>query len=230
MIYAGLAAWMALPLAALLVGLSEIALVCVATPCILAPFLIYPLWNRQLRRTFLPVVFLLLLIGFSVMTPVREKLLVLQMGGFTFEIPRAKGLTVIYNAEQMAFYQQAIQYVRNQTTPGDKIFVGNLHHDIGFWNDGLFYFLAERKAATRYALLEPSLLAKPHIQREIIQDIERSRVYWVILRDNSRDYREPNLSGRSSGVMDLDHYIRRTFQPVREFGEYSILRRRVAWL
>jgi hypothetical protein len=119
----------------------------------------------------------------------------------------------------------AVKFVQEVVPQGDPIFVASERHDMGAINHVLFYFLVERKSATRYWVFEPGLTTTEHIQREIIDDLEKNKVKCVVVCDLLRK-NEPNRSSVSSGVMDLDTYIRENFEEIAQFGSYVILLRR----
>jgi hypothetical protein len=123
--------------------------------------------------------------------------------------------------------QEAIAYVRAHTQPDEPIFVGNRRHDLIFLNDVGFYFLAERTAGTRYHDLFPGVATTRAVQESIVDDLEASRVRWVVLV-NAPLPNEPNASSVSSGVTHLDEFIRATFTPAAAFGDYEIWQRRPA--
>jgi len=122
---------------------------------------------------------------------------------------------------------QAVEFVREHTRPGERIFVGNIRHDRVFVNDISFYFLADRHSATKYYDLIPGLATTVEIQHEIIQDLKSHDVVYVVLSDQFENNLEPNQSSRSSGVTLLDDFIRAHYKPVEQFGHYTILKRDV---
>jgi hypothetical protein len=123
--------------------------------------------------------------------------------------------------------EQALAYTRTHTAPGEPIFVGNMRHDRVAGSDVLFYFLAERPSATRYHELVSGVATTAPVQEEIMRDLERRGVRHIVLSDASEGVEEPNASRLSSGVYLLDEYIRARYQPVAQFGAYTIYRRDV---
>ncbi|MBM4460769.1 MAG: glycosyltransferase family 39 protein [Chloroflexi bacterium] len=121
--------------------------------------------------------------------------------------------------------ERAAEYVRAQTGPDERIFVGNTRHDLIFVNDLLFYFLADRPSATRYAELHPGLATTLPIQQAIVQELASQDVQWVVTL-RMWESREPNASSVSSGVTHLDDFIRDNYATVTTFGGYRVLRRR----
>ena len=47
----------------------------------------------------------------------------------------------------------------------------------------------------------------------------------MVLFSTFEDHVEPNAIGRSSGVVDLDLYIRSHYRPVARFGGYAVWKR-----
>jgi hypothetical protein len=121
---------------------------------------------------------------------------------------------------------QAVEYVRANTSPGEKLYVGLLRHDLIFANDALFYFLAERDSATRYHELHPGVATTRPVQEEIVSDLEQASVPYVVLFSRYENRREPNESSVSSGVTLLDDYIRDHYRQVEQFGDYMVWERK----
>ncbi len=119
-----------------------------------------------------------------------------------------------------------IQLVQTLVPPGERIFVGNERHDRTFVTDVLFYFVAGRYSATRYFSLEPGVVTTEAVQKEIIQELQRHRVRFIVLYSPLRPFIEPNESGRSSGVTLLDDYIRAAYRKGWVSGEYSVWEKR----
>ncbi|MCC7103631.1 MAG: hypothetical protein IT307_00675 [Chloroflexi bacterium] len=118
---------------------------------------------------------------------------------------------------------QAIDYVRAQTAPGDKIFVGNARHDRATRNDAIFYFLAGRANATRYDDLLAARVNRADVQGEIIQNLRDGDVRYIVLFGGFQEYVEPNQSGVRGSVTRLDDYILEHYQPAARFGDYAVL-------
>ncbi|NIM19612.1 MAG: hypothetical protein GTO51_04430 [Candidatus Latescibacteria bacterium] len=121
-------------------------------------------------------------------------------------------------------YLKAIDFVRANVPKNQKLFVGNVRHDRIFVNDILFYFLSERHSATKYHELHPGLATTERIQQEIIGDLDSHNVGIIVLR--YEDKIEPDDSGVSSGVTDLDLHIRENYNLIQRFGDYSIWKRK----
>ena len=121
--------------------------------------------------------------------------------------------------------EAAVRYVRQHTAGRERILVGNTRHDRIFVIDMMFYVLAGRGSATRYHLLEPGVVTTRPVQQEIIAALEAGAISYVVLFSTFEDHVEPNASGRSSGVVDLDLYIRSHYRPVARFGGYAVWKR-----
>jgi hypothetical protein len=119
----------------------------------------------------------------------------------------------------------AIYYIDTLTTPQDKIYVGNATHDRVFVNEPMFYFLAQRDAATRYHELHPGVATTAPVQTEIANDLEKNQVKYLVLSNAYEEVREPNESAVSSGVKILDNYIAEHYLPVMQIGPYAIWKR-----
>jgi hypothetical protein len=120
--------------------------------------------------------------------------------------------------------KRAVEYIQSKTQARDPIYVGNLRHDKVFANDVSFYYLAGRPSATRYSTLHPGVTDTREVQAEIIKSLESKQVNYLILV-NYWLSNEPNKSAISSGVTDLDVYIRSQYRAEAQFGEYIIVKR-----
>lgn len=140
-------------------------------------------------------------------------------------INRASGF---YDDSELAQSQAlSIQYIQDKTNENEKIFVGNSRHDRLVNSDVMFYFFSERYSATKYYELHPGLTNTQKIQKEIISDLIKANVRYIVLWSGSKlKVDEPNESSKSSGVTDLDNFIQKNYKIEETFGSYVILRRR----
>jgi hypothetical protein len=120
----------------------------------------------------------------------------------------------------------AVRRLQTLTQPGDKVYVGLSRHDRIFANDVMFYFLMERHSPTRHHELHPGLTNTEPVQREMIADIERNNVKYVVLTDMFEGAEEPNDSALSTGVTLLDDYLKTHYQIMNTIGAYRIYVRR----
>lgn len=150
---------------------------------------------------------------------------------FSFKIPglvpsqleRAKGIYVFQGQE--AYLEPAIRIIQANTKPGELIFVGNSRHDKIFVNDIMFYFLCERHSATKYHELHPGLATTREVQLEIIDELKRNNVRFIVLWSGAENVNEPNESSISTGVNDLDDFIRLNYATIMYLGPYRILQK-----
>ena len=120
----------------------------------------------------------------------------------------------------------AIEFIDNQTTHDQPLFVGLTSHDRVFANDNLIYFAAQRLPATRWSHYDPDLQTTAGVQTEMIHELQQDPPPYVVLDSEFKIFNEPNDSARSSGVYLLDNYIRSNYQYVNTFDEMSIWQRR----
>jgi hypothetical protein len=132
--------------------------------------------------------------------------------------PRARGL--LTPPDQAA----ALEYVRADTSPDEKIFVGNGRHDKVVQNDVMFYFLSERRSATKYHELHPGQVTTEPVQRAVIDELQGNGVRYAVVFVGNDDLVEPNASGISSNVTLLDAFLASRYRLVKEFGNYKILK------
>jgi hypothetical protein len=110
--------------------------------------------------------------------------------------------------------------------PGQPIYFGLKNHDKVFANDVMSYFLAGRRALTRYHEMHPGLIETAPVQREIVAELERTRPPVLFLTAMFEGAQEKNDANKDSGVEILDEYIRKHYLPYGSSGPYEIFRRR----
>jgi hypothetical protein len=118
--------------------------------------------------------------------------------------------------------QEAVRFINTNVAPNDKIFVGNVQHSQICGYDLLFYFLTDRRSGTKFANLLSGVTNTLDIQQQIVKDLDRNQVGWVVLYSGAQNCPEPNGSQADSGVHVLDDFIRDRFQFVRQDGRYQI--------
>jgi hypothetical protein len=93
--------------------------------------------------------------------------------------------------------------------------------------DTLLYTLLGRSNPTRYDVVQPGVVTTAKVQREMRDDLERTRaplvVRWLA---PAATMVEDNGSGDSSGVRLLDDYINARYARVGRYGDYLLLVRR----
>jgi hypothetical protein len=121
---------------------------------------------------------------------------------------------------------EAIRYVVARVPAEERIYVGAGRHDRLFAADVMFYFLAERDAATKFYDLIPGLQTTHRIQQHIISDLQKHGVRYVVLVTLFDNVAEQNLSAISTGVTTLDDFIRDHYKLDAQFGSYAVHTRR----
>lgn len=122
---------------------------------------------------------------------------------------------------------QALRYVRSRTKSSEPIFVGVGDHSRVFWNNLRMYWLAERPIGVRLFQLEYKVATEAPFQQEIISDLERNKVKYIIIDCLPQQINkgESYLMEQYRGSKILDEYIRRNFQLGAQFGRYRVLGR-----
>ncbi len=118
----------------------------------------------------------------------------------------------------------AVRYVQANTTISDAIFVGLPQHERIFVNNVGFYFVADRRPATKWYHFDPGLQTSEPIQKLMIGDLLRSQPKYVVLDAEWEGAREPNESAKSSGVRLLDEFIDDNYRRVATFGSLTVLK------
>lgn len=141
---------------------------------------------------------------------------------------RDQRMTLPIGLPGRSFPQQtmAVATLQSLTAPDERIYVGLSRHDRVFANDAMFYFLAQRPSATRYHELHPGVTNTLPVQQEMVADLERHRVRYLVLTNMFEGANEPNDSARSTGVTLLDEYIAAHYRTANVIGPYRILVRR----
>jgi hypothetical protein len=98
-------------------------------------------------------------------------------------------------------------------------------HGLGWYNDALFYVLADRPQATRFDMFVPGITTTSAVQSEMLRDIRQKQPEYVVLLRTLPSH-EPNLSSVDRGVRILDDAIRQDYVQVAEFGRYTIWHRK----
>ncbi|MBC7321052.1 glycosyltransferase family 39 protein [bacterium] len=189
------------------------------------------LFRRTILRSFSQVLSLILCV-FILFSFIRTELKDFPIWIFvSFSKPglvpslldRARGIYVFENQEY--FLSTTIKFIQANTKPDESIFVGNSRHDRIFVNDVMFYFLSERHSATKYHELHPGLATTEEVQREIIEELKKNNVRFIVLWSGAENVSEPNESSISSGVTILDDFIKMNYAPVMYFGPYKVLQK-----
>jgi hypothetical protein len=122
--------------------------------------------------------------------------------------------------------EDAVRYIKAHTSRDDAIFVGLARHDRIFVNDILFYFVAERRPATKWYHFDPGLQTSEEIQLKMIAELQAVKPPYVVVEAEWNSFDEPNGSSVSSGVTLLDDFIRANYRPVETFGTITVSRAR----
>lgn len=183
----------------------------------------YGKWNRLLRYVLFATLIMVSLWFTRRLTHLIQYKLRLSpsiANMVPLDLSRSKGIRVEPTIHEL---QIAVQYIQDVVPPEGKIFVGNYRHDMIYANNIMFYFLVDRHSATKFHELHPGLATTRSIQREIIDELIKQRVNYIVLWNGYESFTEPNESGKSSGVTDLDEFIQSNYSEVKTIGHYRIL-------
>lgn len=128
-----------------------------------------------------------------------------------FLLPRARGL--MREPADYA-YQAAVGWVLTHVPENETLYVGPCRHDCLDLTDVMFYFLAQRRPATRWHEMEPGVITTAAVQRQVIADLEVSRPPCVVL-DQRRLPPGGDMAGQVATL--LDDYLREHYAPVQTF-------------
>jgi hypothetical protein len=118
-----------------------------------------------------------------------------------------------------------ISFIRDNTRPGERIYVGLGRHDKILFNDNLLYFMTGRMPATHWHHFDPGLQTRADIQTAMIKELERWQPRYAVLDSSWDEAIEPNESARSSGVTLLDNYLHAHYHPIRQSESLVIWQR-----
>lgn len=120
-------------------------------------------------------------------------------------------------------YLLAARFVMEHSNSGDPIYVGTGRHDKLFISGLAFYFMAERRPATKWYELHPGIQTREDVQRQMIRQMQETPPKLVVLDSRWDDMQEPNDSRRPSGARLLDDHLRAGFAEVQRYGSVRIL-------
>jgi hypothetical protein len=119
-------------------------------------------------------------------------------------------------------YARVTTYLAVQTRPDERILAALDRHDKILKNPVGVYFAAGRLPGTHWHQFDPGLVTRADIQAEIIRDLQRNHVRWIVRDASFDDVNEPNGSARSSGVNLLDRYLDEHYRPVAASGKVTV--------
>jgi hypothetical protein len=117
--------------------------------------------------------------------------------------------------------------VNRRSLPSSYLLSAPPRYDRVRVGDTLLYTLLDRRNPTRYDVVQPGVVTTAKVQREMRDDLARTRtplvVRWLA---PVATMTEDNGSGKSSGVTLLDDYIDANYARVGRYGDYLLLARR----
>lgn len=140
---------------------------------------------------------------------------VIQDNTVNLDVERGYGISVPTYEKDII---DTMNYIQLNVPIEDKIYVGNIHHDRLLSNSEIIYFLTERKSATKYSDIHPGVVTTQKVQNEIINELKKNNVEYIILYSGHENARK----NESSGVKDLDIFIENNYSLVKIFGNYTI--------
>lgn len=119
-------------------------------------------------------------------------------------------------------YEAVSRYLARYVPEDERILVGTDVHDRILVNTPVLYAQSVRKPASLWAQYDPGVQTTAPIQKEMIGELEKHKVRWIVRTTPWPNVREPNLSSISSGVTLLDDYLAQNFRPVARAEAISI--------
>jgi len=128
-------------------------------------------------------------------------------------------------AEERDEVLDTIKFIKANTGPSDRIFVGNaVHWKDDFGGSLILYYLADRLPATKYYEFLPGLITKKDVQEEMAESLEKHNVKLLVLQDI--ELPKVNIEDIPVEKRILDDYIRKNYVQVEKFGKYNIYKRK----
>jgi hypothetical protein len=116
----------------------------------------------------------------------------------------------------------AITYIQQRTDENERIYVGVGRHDKVFIDNILFYFASKRLSSTKWHQFDPGIQTTKEVQSEIISEFRMHHPRYIVLSSEWDNMREPNESALSSGVTDLDDFLKENYRQVAFYGMIKI--------
>jgi hypothetical protein len=165
-----------------------------------------------------------LAVAYATVEGLDRRWLELRADRVALDLPVADGVRVRDTARSL---ERTVRFVQRRTRPGEPIYVATRRSDLVTAGAPLLYVLADRPNPTRYDIAAPGVVTTGPTQREIVEDLERSRVRVVVRWiDPVSAAREPNKACESSGLTLLDDYLATAYRRVKRLGDYVVLERR----
>lgn len=133
---------------------------------------------------------------------------------------RASGREVFF----MNARQDVQRFVKENSRPGDPIYVGLLNHGFVFISEIDQYFLYERTGGTRYMQFDPNVVNRLDVQQRMVEELKARNVRVVVLSGMFAHSSEPNES-RNEGAHFLDEYLRANYHVVKVTSPYVMMLR-----
>jgi hypothetical protein len=119
-------------------------------------------------------------------------------------------------------HSRVANYLASHSRSDERILAALDRHDKIFVNPIALYFASGRLPGTHWHQFDPGLQTRVDIQTDIIDDLKRNRVRWVVRDASFDEINEPNGSAKSSGVNLLDQYLDSNYRPVATSGKVAI--------
>lgn len=165
----------------------------------------------------------IILVGFLLFLPniIAKKIILFKNVLPNIIISNEEAINNLYlSSDYFTNLDKAIEYIEENTIENEKIFVGLDRHDITYVNEAAFYYLTERLPATKYHELHPGVTTNHKNQLNMINDIEKNDVKYIITSNNPDT---DEYSPEDGKILDI--YINKNFKIERQFGNYRILRK-----
>ena len=114
---------------------------------------------------------------------------------------------------------RAVAIVRRETARDEPIFVGLTSHRYTVVNPLIAYYLADRRAGTRYTLFNPGITNTAPVQEEMASELAASGTRYLLLDRAYAEFRE----SAAPGATVLDDFIARSFVVRCDLGAIVVM-------
>ena len=120
----------------------------------------------------------------------------------------------------------AVGYVRDNSSPDEAIFVGEVRNSHALLNPLIAYYLADRRPGVRDTMYNPGITTTERTQRRMVEDLRQNAVRLLLLDVRFADCYEPSNLSRDAGATVLDAALHQDYRVVADFGAVIIMGRR----
>ena len=143
-----------------------------------------------------------------------------QFGNKSFQIKSLdieRGGGIFLPAKQAKIITEVVDFISKNTKSDEPIFT--------FPHEGHYYFLADRRGATRFDTAVAACIS-PEYSLEVINDLERYKPRYIVYVTDSYMFPDYNPISNEERIPQIVSYIKRNYQIEKEFKGTLIMKRK----